>query len=238
MALTDSIVAYWKLDEASGTRYDSVGSSHLTDYSTVPSGTGKIGTGVVLPGATANEYLYCASNSALEMGDIDFCMCGWYQKTGSTYYATVGKFNSNSTGDYILEPNTYNGCKFGVIGSNLQPVLATDNYAITMNEWVFLFGWHDSVANQIGLQVNDRTPVVVSHTLGVAITSTQFMVGAYSDTQYPSQSMSIDEIGIWKRVLTSDERAALYNSGAGLTYPFSSTAAIPVFMNQYRQRRS
>ena len=31
----------------------------------------------------------------------------------------------------------------------------------------------------------------------------------------------IDEVGFWKRVLTSAERSLLYNGGVGLTYPFS-----------------
>ena len=31
----------------------------------------------------------------------------------------------------------------------------------------------------------------------------------------------IDEVGFWKRVLTSSERSLLYNGGVGLTYPFS-----------------
>src|SRR3989304_4743325 len=31
----------------------------------------------------------------------------------------------------------------------------------------------------------------------------------------------IDDVGFWKRVLTSSERSLLYNGGVGLTYPFS-----------------
>jgi len=33
----------------------------------------------------------------------------------------------------------------------------------------------------------------------------------------------IDEVGFWTRVLTEDERTALYNSGDGITYPFLGT---------------
>jgi hypothetical protein len=32
----------------------------------------------------------------------------------------------------------------------------------------------------------------------------------------------IDEIGVWSRALTSGEVTQLYNSGAGLQYPFTS----------------
>jgi hypothetical protein len=32
----------------------------------------------------------------------------------------------------------------------------------------------------------------------------------------------IDEVGIWKRVLTAAERTQLYNGGLGYTYPFTA----------------
>ena len=31
---------------------------------------------------------------------------------------------------------------------------------------------------------------------------------------------SVDELGLWNRVLTSGEMTNLWNGGAGLTYPF------------------
>ena len=43
MALTDSIVAYWKLEEASGSRADVVGGNTLTDNNTVTGNPGKLG---------------------------------------------------------------------------------------------------------------------------------------------------------------------------------------------------
>lgn len=41
---------------------------------------------------------------------------------------------------------------------------------------------------------------------------------------YNSFSGSIDEFGVWSRVLTAGEVTALYNAGAGLAYPFSTGA--------------
>src|SRR5262245_62023817 len=69
MALTDNIVAYWTLDEASGTRNDSVGSNHLTDVNSTPSGTGKINNGADFNGS--NQHLDganpCASRGAFSV---------------------------------------------------------------------------------------------------------------------------------------------------------------------------
>ena len=43
MALTDNLIAFWQLEEASGVRYDSEGSNNLTDNNTVTSATGVVG---------------------------------------------------------------------------------------------------------------------------------------------------------------------------------------------------
>lgn len=42
--LLTSLIAHWKLDEASGTRNDSHGTNHLTDNNTVTTATAKLGT--------------------------------------------------------------------------------------------------------------------------------------------------------------------------------------------------
>ena len=50
-----------------------------------------------------------------------------------------------------------------------------------------------------------------------------FAIGVWTGA-FPSGNMDglIDEVGFWKRTLTSGERTQLYNSGNGLAYPFSS----------------
>jgi hypothetical protein len=45
------------------------------------------------------------------------------------------------------------------------------------------------------------------------------MWGAAGDTYYAEAY--IDEVAIWKRVLTAQERQALYAAGAGWTHPFA-----------------
>ena len=44
----------------------------------------------------------------------------------------------------------------------------------------------------------------------------------------------LDEVGIWIRELTAGEVTQLYNSGAGLSYPFTAgSTANPAFLSQY-----
>ena len=66
--LANSLVAFWKLDEASGQRNDSIGTNHLADNNTVLSAAGKVYPLAATFAADANEYLSIASNAALSAG--------------------------------------------------------------------------------------------------------------------------------------------------------------------------
>lgn len=220
--LLDSLVAYWKLNEASGTRYDSAGSSHLTDYNAVASASGRLGNCISFPSSNSNQYVGCADNAALSMGDIDFTIAGWFKKTGVNGQAQIAnKWDWNlSSREYLLDYNPGTDCRFYVATAGQTQVGVTDVFDPAVGDWTFICGWHDSVNNQLGIQVNGRTVVTQSHSGGVHDGSSAFAIGAYSvPANYPTD-IDIDEVGIWKRILTADERALLYNSGAGITYPF------------------
>lgn len=239
MALTDSIVAYWKLDEASGTRYDSAGANNLTDYNTVGTATGRIGTAISYPAGNTNKYIGCADNDALSMGDIDFTIAGWWKRTDVNGQGQlVNKWDWNiPSREYLVDvhPSTY--CRFGVATTGQSQATVADVFYPSIGDWTFLVAWHDASADTINIQVNARTLVSAAHSGGVNNGTAAFTIGPYSVLANYATDCDMDEIGIWKRVLTSDERATLYNSGAGLSYPFSGASAIPAFMNQYRRRR-
>ena len=67
--LPTNLIAYWKLDEASGTRNDSKGANHLTDNNTVTQAVGKVGNAAQFTLANS-EYLSIADNADLSAGDI------------------------------------------------------------------------------------------------------------------------------------------------------------------------
>ena len=71
MALSDSLVSYWILGEASGERADSHDSNPLTDNNTVGQAAGKITNAAdFIPGNS--EYLNHADNASLSFGDDPF----------------------------------------------------------------------------------------------------------------------------------------------------------------------
>src|SRR3990167_5318802 len=74
---TPALVAYYNLDEASGTRADSVGSNDLTDNNTVTQETGIVGSSTQHTSPN-NEYLSVADTADLSMADIDFTVAAWF----------------------------------------------------------------------------------------------------------------------------------------------------------------
>ncbi len=210
--LATNLVAYWKMNETSGNRSDSKGSSTLTDTNTVTFNPGKQGNAAQFTAAN-NEDLIVSDNAATSTGNIDFSMAAWVYADALSINRYVASKN-----EYILSYGGANKFRFW-INSFSNSVDATSVTPAT-GTWYFIVAWHDSVGDTINIQVNNGT-VHSAATGGVAPTDTTYPlnIGHY-DGSNPVNGWDgrIDEFGFWKKVLTTQERTDLYNSGNGSTY--------------------
>lgn len=230
MAIADSLVAYWKLDEASGSRTDSFGANTLTDNNTVTQAVGKISNAAQFTAANL-ESLSIVDNAALSMGDIDFTITAWvYLDTKQAFNTAVGKWN-NVTGparEYLLfYRNSTDRFEFIVSNDGTAQIIATANTlgSPSLGTWYFVACWHDSVANTINIQVNNGAVDSTAHTTGVLNGNSPFRLGAVESGLY--HDGRVDEVGIFKRVVGAGDLAAIYNGGAGLPYPFQPWVGNP-----------
>jgi len=225
LTLADRLVAYWKLDETSGTRRDSKGSSHLTDNNTVTQSSGIIGPAAQFTKANS-EYLSRASNSDLTTGDIDYTIACWIYldslpSIAGSSFNVVTKYEIGSPNqEYLLQINANdNKIVLGHTGTGADAQWPT---ALTTATWYFVVAWHDAVNNQIAISVNGGSPVIVSTTGAAFSSSTQFLVGAVTESGGGGvkefMNGRIDELGFWKKVLSSSERRELYQRGRGNTF--------------------
>ncbi len=220
MALKTSLISYWKLDEASGDALDAHGSNDLTDTNTVGSATGKINNARDFENDNT-EYFSHADNSDLTTGDIDFTFACWVQFESGNVSTILNKGDGGSGGgnyeyglifwsDSLLYFDVRNSV--GALGE------VGDVTTRTTGVWYWVCVWHDSVANTLNLQVNAETVNSVSWTTGVdGVLGHPFQIGRGLGSGRSMDGL-IDEAAFWKRVLTSDERAEIYNSGSGLSY--------------------
>jgi hypothetical protein len=220
MALTDNLISYWKLDEASGDALDAHGSHTLTAANAPPSVAGKINTARSFGNAT---YFSKADHADLSVGDIDFTLAAWV-KPG----ASGGNHGFLLKGDgddleYNLRCNTSDKFQFRVSSGTgfANLAAATSTNAFSVGTWYFIVAWHDAAGNTINIQVNNGTPDSTSYSAGSYDSAGLLYLGGDAPfTEYFDDGV-LDEVAFWKRVLTSDERTALYNGGDGLAYPFT-----------------
>lgn len=228
--LLERLVEWWPLNEQSGTRRGVHAGLHLTDNNTV---TGADGVGSLASQFTAanTEFLNRASSSQLQTGDIDFTLSAWVYLTNKTLNrCIVSKYNVTLNSATELEFYTDHVASLDrfrfQLTSNGQTggtVTATANNfgAPALDTWYLLFFWHDAAANTISIQVNTSTPDSAAIANGAPAAGSDFRIGNWENgATHRLWDGRIQRVGFWKRILSADERAWLYNGGRGRDYPF------------------
>jgi len=230
--LLNNLIAYWKMDEASGNALDAhTNALHLTAANAPGSAAGKIETARTFNGT--NQYIELADNALLSTGDVDFTFSAWvYLATVTANMTLLSKYNtSGNQREYLLfyndgdhAPNNRMSFIISSNGTATSTVDATDFGAISVNTWYHVIAWHDAGNNQIGISVNN-TATTAAYSSGVFDSTAAFILGGLNTGGGIYRlSGRLDEIAMWKSaaggggVLTADQRTALWNSGAGLPY--------------------
>jgi hypothetical protein len=228
--LNAGLVSYWPLVEASGSRYDQTGAANtLTNNNAVTQTTISSGPGVYASSfaSASSQYLSIADNALVSTGDIDYTICCWVNITSTgadrvimSKWATAG-----SREYYLYYANT--GARFAltVSGDGTASTTVSDAYLTpSTSTWYFVRAWHDATGNTLNIQTNLNTVNSTAHTTGSYDSTTTLLMGALGPAA-PSLFMNgqICQVGFWKRVLTAQEHAWLYNNGRGRTYPFVTT---------------
>jgi hypothetical protein len=246
-AIAASLAAYYKLEEASGTRYDAHGANHLTDVNTVASTTGKLGNAASLV-AASGEYFSVASNDQLRAADVAFTLSAWvYPTTLAGLHRSIVSKHDNASyagSEYYLHWDKDVAAGAGrfrvyVVSSTLtyQAMLTADTFGVVATgAWYFVVTWHDPVANTVNIQINNGTVDSMAMADPSHTSTTPLRIGATGGGGQFWDGL-IDEVGLWRRVLSAAERTQLYNAGAGVTYPtFTTPVTKPYYTTIWRRR--
>lgn len=213
MAITDNLVAYWKLDESSGNATDSVGSYSATNNNVTYS-SGIINNGAVFSGAS-NSYLSTSYNANLTTFSFSFWI---YTTTTSSTLDILGRRKDSTV---WFQPLRYSSAQNNDIG--FYDGAKADRWtgaSATANQWnhcVFTV-----TGGNITLYLNGTSQG--SKTITISNPTATLLFGMPLPGSTTSWNGKIDEIGLWDRVLTSAEATQLYNAGAGLQYPFTTNS--------------
>lgn len=228
MALTDNILAYYKLD-ANGTDVslvDSTGNGYtLTNTNNVALGTGKIG-GCGIWEATSGTYLNSTLSGLSSQGDVSLSL--WinppnYGSGGfSDYAGSIASFcyAPSYAGWLLIFTDT------GKLRVFQGSIINETTNSIPLNEWTHLAISRN--ANTTTLYINGVQSLQFADTADFSSNSVLFGVAIdrAGDGTLAYNGL-IDEVGIWNRGLSQTVVTELYNSGAGISYPF----APPLYFN-------
>src|SRR3989338_2464400 len=218
MSLIDNIVYYYKFDESSGNASDSVSSNTLTNTNTVGYGTGIINNGAD-GGATNTSKYFTSSTMAVNLSTGACTINFWMKPTASKNTQMVFLMDGNlefrvgtRTSD-LMWFTRYNGvsAQYREISVNYDD-----------GSWRMVTATFDGSTVKAyinGTQSGTDLSVTGSGSPGAG----SIKVGGYPAFGDEYFTRLIDEVGIWERALSATEITELYNSGAGIQYPFTAT---------------
>lgn len=177
-----------------------------------------------------SEYFDLADNTDLSTGNVDFTFACWIQlESKGADRDVIAKVSAAGLIEYQL--------RFQASSDRLQWRVTSDgtNNFTSLNAdvlgapstatWYFVVVWHDSVSNVIGISVDAGASNTAPYSAGVFDGTASFVIGREGDRNTDYWDGLVDEVGFWKRVLTSDERTELYNAGAGRDYAYITGGA-------------
>lgn len=220
MAVDTYLISYWDLDEGEGVRYDSKSTNHLTDNG--PSGYAVDAIFDYVASFDPPEHLAHADNAELSVGDIDFCVAGWfYLKDKDTSQGLAAQYTTSGNQRawqlaYVLGTDQFEAI-FSDDGESSVIILEdTVLGSPSAGTWYFIVLWHDATANTVNMQINNGSISSESWSLGVKDSTGDFTIGGVNGGGSDSK---ISRFGFWKNgLLSAAEKTWLYNSGAGRSY--------------------
>lgn len=242
MSLLTDLVAYYQLDEASGIAIDAHAAYDLTDNNTVGTAAGKINDARDFERDTG-EYFSIADNADFSAGDVDFTIAAWVKMESKpgTMNIVAKRQGLGNLEYYLRWESGADRFQLEVSPDGSTPVADVNANTLgspSTGTWYFVVAWHDASANTINIQVNDGSVDSTGHSTGVFNGTSDFQIGA-GNSGAESWDGLIDEVGFWKRVLTSQERTDLYNGGSGLAYSsFGGSSIVPLAYHHRQQMRA
>ena len=214
MALTDNLISYWKFD---GDATDSKGSNDGTVS----------GASITTSGKINSAYSFDGTNDSINVGSIalnnkSFSFSMWLANTNSSSTISkliIGQNSIGSTNNVLHIGRRSNTSKFtfAFYTNDLDSStnMSTDG---TWEHWVCTYNASTNsrkIYRNGTLDNSDTATADYQGTGDLYIGYAPFSSNSYFEGK-------ADEIAIWDKELTSTEVTELYNSGNGLSYPFTS----------------
>ncbi len=215
--LNVNITNYYKLDESSGPVIDSVGNSNGTNSGATPNVAGKINTAYSFDGASDSIDTNDGATGGDDLDFLtsdDFSICAWVNTNDLTQSSNIIIGKRDGVGfQYVFRISSTSNLNLLTTGGSVS----SSSNVIEEDIFYFACVTRANGGNTI-LYVNGSSEGSGSST-SISHVDTNVFIG--NDERLESGqgfNGTIDEVGIWSRVLTPTEVTQLYNSGTGITF--------------------
>jgi len=204
------------------------GETQLVNHNNVTSVDGKVGKAAKFV-RTEAQYLSTPDNPKLSMGDVDFTVAAWVylESKEEMIFVSKGDSSKGHSNEYLLRYSPSQDVFEFTVGNGLTSSSAgsRNSSAPATGVWYYIVAWYQTNGtdpNTLSIQVNNG-PIDTS-TMPPSVTSYnspfEFTIGRFSNYHEGGGYMNgyIDEVSIWRRLLSPQERTDLYNNGLGNSY--------------------
>lgn len=221
--LPTSLVSYWPLREAGGTRLDAMGKMHLTEVAgeAVTSAAGKVGTAAAAFAGNTSSRLRCIDNPHIVSGATSFTIAGWAYLTNlSATRLLMGKTDGVSQRSWYLSYfQTNNTMLFyfahdpaGITSASVESNAA----AVSAATWFFFACGKNASANQIFVKINNASTKTAASSTAIQTVTSRLVLGG-NDLAGSEHLGRLEQVGYWSKALSSTELTDLYNNGNGVS---------------------
>jgi len=221
MSLLTNLVSYYKME---GNSNDSVGSNNGTDSSISYSNSyGKINQGASFSGILSKINFGNVMGSTFTSAHT---INMWVKPTSfSTAIGLLAKTDLNIPNPIDTAINNTNNIIY-YLGNGTATInnINTTSAGLSLDTYYMITFVYSGSGGYTGMSIylNGSTATTTGNTNGsISDSSNNLMLGQRSDNTRNSNAQ-IDEVGVWSRALSGTEVSELYNSGTGLSYPFTN----------------
>ncbi len=220
-----NLVSWWSLNEASGDRADSVGSTTLAALNEPGSAAGVQGSALSVDSASDEVLVQAPDNADISLNATNFSISGWinFSDIPGVDQVWLVKGVAGAYDYYFyLRADGKIVFAFSPDGENIYSVASAQS--LSPANWYHVAAVYDGA--QVVLYINAGTPASLEYNSGIFDGSAALKIGTFDYGTGISQS--IDEVAIWKRALTPNEISWLYNNGAGRSFSEVDPAPTPI----------
>ena len=204
----------WKMDETSGnTAYDNSGNCNGTLLNNPALTIGRIGGGLSLNGI--NQFAVVANDATLNIGTGDFSISLWMQRSDNAMTNKRLLYKGASATTEIGYALTGSNTELDLVLCNGVNRIYAGCSIPSLNQWHHIVFTVNRVSGKVMSYLNgvSQASTDISAYNGVDITNTRdLLIGAASSAGYLAWPGAVDDVRIYKRVLSSEEVTQLHSA--------------------------